>query len=129
LFNACGGGGDDSAKKLQLILCESYQRNRTKLTMISDENVAPQIAKAKTAKVSSKGSGKTIEETYQKKSQLEHILLRPDTYIGSIEAQTQPTWVFDSTSGQIVNKTITFVPGLYKIYGKSYISSSHKQVE
>lgn len=27
----------------------------------------------------------TIEETYQKKSQLEHILLRPDTYIGSVE--------------------------------------------
>lgn len=30
-------------------------------------------------------SGKTIEETYQKKTQLEHILLRPDAYVGSIE--------------------------------------------
>lgn len=28
----------------------------------------------------SKTSGKTIEQIYQKKSQLEHILLRPDTY-------------------------------------------------
>lgn len=27
----------------------------------------------------------SIEEVYQKKSQLEHILLRPDTYIGSVE--------------------------------------------
>lgn len=27
----------------------------------------------------------TIEKIYQKKSQLEHILLRPDTYIGSVE--------------------------------------------
>lgn len=27
-----------------------------------------------------KASGKTIEQIYQKKSQLEHILLRPDTY-------------------------------------------------
>lgn len=25
----------------------------------------------------------TVEEIYQKKSQLEHILLRPDTYIGN----------------------------------------------
>jgi DNA topoisomerase-2 len=25
----------------------------------------------------------TVEQIYQKKSQLEHILLRPDTYIGS----------------------------------------------
>ena len=27
-----------------------------------------------------KGGGKTIEQIYQKKTQLEHILLRPDTY-------------------------------------------------
>lgn len=26
----------------------------------------------------------TVEEIYQKKSQLEHILLRPDTYIGKM---------------------------------------------
>ena len=29
-----------------------------------------------------KGQALTIEKIYQKKSQLEHILLRPDTYIG-----------------------------------------------
>jgi DNA topoisomerase-2 len=29
-------------------------------------------------------SKKTIEEVYQKKTQLEHILLRPDTYVGSV---------------------------------------------
>ena len=26
------------------------------------------------------GKGKTIEQQYQKKTQLEHVLLRPDTY-------------------------------------------------
>lgn len=26
-----------------------------------------------------------IENIYQKKTQLEHILLRPDTYVGSVE--------------------------------------------
>jgi DNA topoisomerase-2 len=31
----------------------------------------------------------SIERIYQKKSQLEHILLRPDTYIGSVESVTQ----------------------------------------
>ena len=35
------------------------------------------------------GNGKTIEDIYQKKTQLEHILLRPDTYIGSTEKQQQ----------------------------------------
>ena len=28
----------------------------------------------------------TIEKTYQKKTPIEHILLRPDSYVGSIEA-------------------------------------------
>ena len=32
---------------------------------------------------------KTIEQEYQKLSQLEHILKRPDTYVGSIEMMEQ----------------------------------------
>ena len=31
----------------------------------------------------------SVERIYQKKTQLEHILLRPDTYIGSVEKVTQ----------------------------------------
>ena len=31
----------------------------------------------------------SVERIYQKKSQLEHILLRPDTYVGSVESVTQ----------------------------------------
>ena len=31
----------------------------------------------------------SIERIYQKKTQLEHILLRPDTYIGSTESYSQ----------------------------------------
>ena len=38
---------------------------------------------------------RTVEQIYQKKTQLEHILLRPDTYVGSVELQTQTLWVFD----------------------------------
>lgn len=36
----------------------------------------------------------SVERIYQKKSQLEHILLRPDTYIGSVETVTQVTLFF-----------------------------------
>lgn len=31
----------------------------------------------------------SVERIYQKKTQLEHVLLRPDTYIGSVEQLTQ----------------------------------------
>ena len=38
-----------------------------------------------TAAAAPKGGKKRISQIYQKKSQLEHILLRPDTYIGSVQ--------------------------------------------
>lgn len=40
----------------------------------------------------------------QQLSQLEHVLKRPDTYIGSVEAITQQMWVFDSEKKSMVNK-------------------------
>ena len=58
----------------------------------------------------------SIERVYQKKTQLEHILLRPDTYIGSVEEVTQPMYVYDKEKDAIVVKTIKYVPGLYKIF-------------
>ena len=58
----------------------------------------------------------SVERIYQKKTQLEHILLRPDTYVGSIEETTKQMWIYDDASEAIVLKTITFVPGLYKIF-------------
>ena len=36
----------------------------------------------------------SIERIYQKKTQLEHILLRPDTYIGSSESYNQVCFNF-----------------------------------
>lgn len=36
----------------------------------------------------------SIERIYQKKSQLEHILLRPDTYIGSVEKTKEVGFVY-----------------------------------
>jgi len=45
----------------------------------SPENGAPPAKKP--------AKNKKIEEIYQKKTQLEHILLRPDTYIGIVQIQ------------------------------------------
>ncbi len=45
---------------------------------------------------------KTVEEVYQKKTQLEHILLRPDTYVGSIEPLKEKMWVYDSERQRLV---------------------------
>ncbi len=58
----------------------------------------------------------SVERIYQKKTQREHILLRPDAYIGSVESETKSMWIWDDNSKSIVMKEITFCPGLYKIF-------------
>ena len=63
-------------------------------------------------------SNQTIEQMYQKKTQLEHILLRPDTYIGSVEYDRQHLWVYDVETEKFCYREIQYVPGLYKIFGK-----------
>jgi len=45
-------------------------------------------------------------------------LLRPDTYIGSVEYDEQVLWVFNKKSKEIEQRKVKFVPGLYKIFGK-----------
>ena len=58
----------------------------------------------------------SVERIYQRKTQLEHILLRPDTYVGSTEESSEQMFVFDSERKVIVKRNITYVPGLYKIF-------------
>lgn len=76
-----------------------------------------------------------IEKMYQKKSQLEHILLRPDTYIGSVERVTDQMWVAVKnptpegmenapTTYKMVQKEISYVPGLYKIFDEILVNAA-----
>jgi DNA gyrase/topoisomerase IV subunit B len=62
----------------------------------------------------------------QKKSQLEHILLRPDTYIGSTEKQQQQLWVHDGD--RMVLQSIGYVPGLYKIFDEILVNAADNKV-
>lgn len=68
-------------------------------------------------------AGKTIEQIYQKKTPLEHVLLRPDTYVGSIEMTQQKMWVYDDVIG-MNHREISFVPGLYKIFDEILVNAA-----
>uniref|UniRef100_A0A8C5WCS0 DNA topoisomerase 2 n=1 Tax=Leptobrachium leishanense TaxID=445787 RepID=A0A8C5WCS0_9ANUR len=65
----------------------------------------------------------SVERVYQKKTQLEHILLRPDTYIGSVEPVTQSMWVYDEEIGMNC-RDVTYVPGLYKIFDEILVNAA-----
>jgi DNA topoisomerase-2 len=65
----------------------------------------------------------TVENIYQKKTQIEHILLRPDTYVGSVDKIEEKMWVLDDSNQTFVSKTISYVPGLFKIFDEILVNA------
>lgn len=62
----------------------------------------------------------TLANQYQKKTDKEHILDNPDTYIGSIENVNGQMYVYED--GHIVNKTIDYNPGLFKLFDEGIVN-------
>ncbi|KAH6607636.1 dna topoisomerase ii [Trichoderma cornu-damae] len=67
---------------------------------------------------------KTATETYQKLTPIEHIIKRPDTYIGSVEKTDQQIWVYNKESQQMEYRNITYVPGFYKIFDEILVNAA-----
>lgn len=65
-----------------------------------------------------------IEEIYQKKTQLEHILIRPDTYVGSIQLEKSSKWVLRQNQLKFTNEEIQYVPALYKIFDEVLVNAA-----
>ena len=59
---------------------------------------------------------KTIEETYKKLTQREHVLIRPDTYIGNVKKQMEELWVPDPETYMMKKKMVEYSPGFMKIF-------------
>ena len=57
-------------------------------------------------------------------TQLEHIIKRPDTYIGSVEMQEHKMWVYNSELESMEMRTVNFVPGLYKIFDEILVNAA-----
>ena len=71
---------------------------------------------------------KTIEDTYQKKSQHEHILIRPDTYIDTIKNNKLNIYIFDEEKQKIVHGEKIINSGLYKIFDEILVNASDRTI-
>ena len=65
-------------------------------------------------------SSKTDLNKYQKKSDKQHILDNPDTYIGSVEQVESNEFIFSENS--ISKKQILSNPGLYKLFDEGIVN-------
>ncbi|KAM8966600.1 DNA topoisomerase 2-beta isoform 2-T2 [Pelodytes ibericus] len=120
MSKSSGGGGGAAAAAAAAAAAGGGSGGLTWVTLFDQNNAAKKEAESNNKNDSKKMS---VERVYQKKTQLEHILLRPDTYIGSVEPVTQTMWVFDEDIGMNC-RDITYVPGLYKIFDEILVNAA-----
>lgn len=83
-----------------------------------------------------RGSGKeeklSIEEEYQKMSPVEHVLLRPDIYVGAMQVVQKKTMVVTDFSKSdelgLDHRSISYVPGLLKIFDEILVNAADNKV-
>ena len=63
-----------------------------------------------------------LAKKYQKKSDKQHVLDNPDTYIGSIEHISSEVYIYDNENKKIKEKTIDYIPGLYKLFDEGVVN-------
>ena len=61
-----------------------------------------------------------LANKYQQKTDKQHILDNPDTYIGSIEKIDSEEWV--CVDDKIIKQTIEFIPGLFKLFDEGIVN-------
>ena len=77
--------------------------------------------------MSDSASASALSSKYQRKTDKQHILDNPDTYIGSVEKVDQDLWVVEDPADcggleKIVQKTIEYIPGLYKLFDEGIVN-------
>uniref|UniRef100_A0A6C0JHF6 DNA topoisomerase (ATP-hydrolyzing) n=1 Tax=viral metagenome TaxID=1070528 RepID=A0A6C0JHF6_9ZZZZ len=63
-----------------------------------------------------------LAQQYQRKTDKQHILDNPDTYIGSVENVDSQMWVYDDPTNRIVLRDIEYIPGLYKLFDEGIVN-------
>ena len=79
--------------------------------------------------MSSTNTDATLANKYQQKTDKQHILDNPDTYIGSVEEVDSDVWIInddvpsDNVVGcKIIEKNIKYIPGLFKLFDEGIVN-------
>ena len=98
------------------------------------------VSKTVSKIVNETATGTGLAKTYQKKTDRQHVLDAPDTYTGSMEMTDYDTFVFNEAAAaaggegggggadeidiekKIINKHITIIPGLYKLFDEGIVN-------
>jgi DNA topoisomerase II len=63
-----------------------------------------------------------LASKYQQKTDKQHILDNPDTYIGSVENVDADMWILNESNDKIIGKNIKYIPGLFKLFDEGIVN-------
>lgn len=63
-----------------------------------------------------------LASKYQQKTDKQHILDNPDTYIGAVEEIESNQWILSEDGTKIVEKSISYIPGLFKLFDEGIVN-------
>ena len=67
-------------------------------------------------------SNDELSSKYQQKTDKQHILDNPDTYIGSIENVDAHMWLLSDDGARIYEKNIIYISGLFKLFDEGVVN-------
>jgi DNA topoisomerase-2 len=72
--------------------------------------------------MSSTNNNTDLSNKYQQKTDKQHILDNPDTYIGSVEEVDTDLWILNDSTNKIIEKNIKYIPGLFKLFDEGIVN-------
>jgi DNA topoisomerase-2 len=123
---------------------KSKKKSKTKSSKSKSKSKKASKSKSKSKSKSSKkeegakssGGSKTDDraDKYQRKNQLEHVLLRPDTYIGSIERTTKKMMVCDpdpenDEKDMFVEREVSYTEGALKCVDEIFVNLADAKIK
>jgi DNA topoisomerase-2 len=63
-----------------------------------------------------------LSNKYQQKTDKQHILDNPDTYIGSVEHIDSDLWILNNEQSKIIEKNISYIPALFKLFDEGIVN-------
>ena len=81
------------------------------------------------AKSKDENTKTTIEDEYKKLTELEHLLIRPDTKVGQIKKTEEVDWVFNKETERMEERKLIFSPGAVKVVDEILVNARDQSVK
>ena len=108
----------NKAKNIKIINVEEKDLNEN----LNTEDLKKEITEITETNSVTSSNQEDLFFNVQQKTDKQHILDNPDTYIGSVESIENPMWIFDDETNKIIEKNIEIIPGLYKLFDEGIVN-------